>query len=213
MNIAEKEELKKSEDKLKQLKKDQEKKPKKKRGAGFYILMVLILIIVAGGTYVAIDYDNVKQHIPFLADEEKPSEDSDNLDEMKKMMGKGDEDTDNANDETDDEPSDEEPIDEEPVDEEPVDEEPIDEEPEPEKPVVIPSSGGSFHIIAGAFGDPNNATRLVEKLKGMGYDASTIDRGTSTLVSVQSYSTRAEAQNALKDVADAAPKGWVLEWR
>lgn len=209
MNIAEKEELKKTTDKLDKLKKEKaEKKPKKKRGVGFYMLMVFILIIVAGGTYVAIDYDNVKQHFSFLADAEEEKDEKKPIDEMKEAIGE--EET------TDEESVDElieEQVEEELIEEEPI-EEPIVEEPEPE-PVVTNSGSNDqpFHIVAGAFTSPENAARLAEKIKGMGYPAKVIVRGAQNIVSVQSYATKAEAQAAIPGAQDAAPKGWVLEWR
>jgi len=210
MNIAEKEELAKSKDKLDKLKKEQEeKKTKKKRGAGFYMLIVFLLLIGAGATYVAIDYDNVKQHFSFLADKEVEKDEPKPVDEMKKSIG--DEEPADSNEEVIDEPSDEEQIEDEPI-EDVQDPEPIVEEPEP----VVTSSGSNdqpFHIIAGAFSSADNAARLVEKIKGMGYPAKVIVRGNQNVVSVQSYATKTEAQAAIPSVQDAAPKGWVLEWR
>lgn len=203
MNIAEKEEFSKSVNKLDKLKKDKaDGEKKKKRGVGFYMLMVFVLLIVAGGTYFAIDYDNLKQHVPFLADTEVKKEEPKELDKLKENIG---------DEEEDDSEVIEELVDEEPVDEEVVEPEVV-EEPEPVV-AINTSNDKPFHIIAGAFTSADNAARLVEKIKAMGYPAKVIVRGSQNVVSVQSYNSKAEAQAAISSVQDAAPKGWVLEWR
>lgn len=213
MNIAQKEELKANEAKLKKLKDDKEAlKVKKKRGIGFYLLMVLIVLIIGGGTTVAIFYDDVKQHIPFLSEEKQKETSDKEIEKMKDMIGDEEVNTDEQNtDESSEELMSEEVL----VSEEDEIVEPIvEEEPEPTPP---PANNGSnnlpFHIVAGAFGDQNNAERLAEKIRGMGYPAKTFLRGSMTIVSVKSFATKAEAQAAVSSVQDAAPNGWVLEWR
>lgn len=203
MNIAEKEELSKTTKKLEKLKKEKaERKPKKKRGVGFYMLMGILLLIIVGGTYFAMDYDNLKQHVPFLVDAKEKKSESKELDKLKDTMGDEDQDP-------------EEVI----VDKETLEIDPIVEEtpgPQPEiEPVAVRSGSNDqpFHIVAGAFGSVENANRLVERLKGMGYPAKTFMRDAKNIVSVQSYATKAEAQADISNVKDGAPKGWVLEWR
>jgi type IV secretory pathway VirB10-like protein len=88
MNIADKEELSKTSEKLEKLKKEKaERKPKKKRGVGFYMLIVILLLIIAGGTYFAMDYENLKQHVPFLADTKEKKDKPKELDELKETIG------------------------------------------------------------------------------------------------------------------------------
>ena len=207
--ILEKEEIAANQKKLDDLKKGKEEpKKKRKRGAGFYILLSLIFIIVAGGTLVALNYEQAKEYLPFLADSTaaEASEDDEN-----DMLSKPDEEP------ADDQESEDTTTDEEedlPVDEEeeitPV-EIPEDPKPEPTQPVTE-SNDQPYHIVAGVFSESANAEKLATKIQGMGYPAKTIQRGAQTVVSVQSYASAAEAQAAISSVSDAAPKGWVLYW-
>jgi nucleoid DNA-binding protein len=212
MNILEKEELAANSKKLNQLKADKDsQKNRKKRGIGFYLLIVLILILVGGGTFVGIYYDEVKQHIPFLADNTKDNkEEPSEIDKMKDMIGE-----DEVADESDssDENTDTTDITQEEEMSEEMIEEPIVEEPEVITPTPVSDGSLPFHIVAGAFGSPENAERLAEKIRGMGYPATTFKRGNMTIVSVKSFATKAEAQAAVSTVQDATPSGWVLEWR
>ena len=218
-NILEKEEIAANQQKLDQLKKvkEQPQKKKRKRGAGFYILLSLLIIIVAGGTFVALNYEEAKEYLPFLADSEaaEPTKESDGILEKVKEKASEPESTETEQPET--EPientteSEEEASNEETVEETPVQETPK-QTPSP-TPAVSGSNNQPFHIVAGVFSEASNAERLADKIKGMGYPAKTFSRGAQTVVSVQSYATAAEAQAALSSVQDAAPKGWVLEWR
>ncbi|GAB5416386.1 MAG: hypothetical protein Crog4KO_10280 [Crocinitomicaceae bacterium] len=220
-NILEKEEIAANQKKLNDLKKQKEEpKKKRKRGVGFYILMVLLVLIISGGTLVALNYEKAKEYLPFLKEETATVSDGDEeMDKLDELVG-GDEQakTDVSSDEeiTEDENLDEEGTSEKGSENDPeiVEEtsEAVEPTPDP-KPQVTGSNNQPFHIIAGAFGDPSNADRMVEKLKGMGYPSKTISRGAQTLVSVQSYATRSEAQAAISSVSDAAPSGWILEWR
>ncbi|MFT6501717.1 MAG: nucleoid DNA-binding protein [Crocinitomicaceae bacterium] len=213
MNIADREELSKSTEKLEKLKKEKaERKSKKKRGVGFYMLMVILLLIIAGGTYFAMDYENLKQHVPFLADTKEKKDKPKELDELKETIGDEDQEPQEVIDNEMDADPDAEVIDNENPETDPV----VEETPEPQPEPVAVRNGSNdqpFHIVAGAFGSIENANRLVEKLKGMGYPAKTFARGAQNIVSVQSYATRAEAQADMSNVQDGAPKGWVLEWR
>ncbi|PWL28754.1 MAG: hypothetical protein DCO96_07990 [Fluviicola sp. XM-24bin1] len=222
-NILQKEEIAANQQKLDKLKKDKKEKPKKKRkkrSAGFYILIGLVFIIVAGGTFVALNYEQAKEYLPFLADSTaaEPSEDDENS-----VLNEPDEEPadeqETASDETDedemadeaDEPADlEEGQEEDPQEE--IQEAPADPEPEPTQKPITGSNDQPYHIVAGVFGEAANAERLASKIQGMGYPAKTFQRGDKTVVSVQSYASSAEAQAALLSVSDAAPKGWVLHW-
>lgn len=217
LNILEKEEIAGNQKKLNDLRAQKEaKKQRKKRGAGFYILMVLIVLIVGGGTFVGLNYDQFKDYLPFESSNAKLEDKSTKeIQKMKEIMGTTDE---NPSSETTETPaSTETPETTEPEPVKPEVVKPEVKKPEVAKPVVKPQVAGSnnqpFHIVAGVFGSPENADRLAAKLKGMGYPAKTIARGNQTVVSVQSYATKAAAEAALPEVKDAAPKGWVLEWR
>ena len=69
LNILEKEERAATAAKLDQLRIAKEKPvTKNKKGVGFWMLMTLLVLIVAGGTYFGLNYNRLKQHVPFLAD-------------------------------------------------------------------------------------------------------------------------------------------------
>lgn len=77
----------------------------------------------------------------------------------------------------------------------------------------IASQGhGRYHLIAGAFAVPENATNYVSKLRGEGLNAGILDQQFSALryVSVGSYPTREEALAALTAMKSARPEIWVL---
>lgn len=226
LNIEEKEELDKNVQKLEKLKADKEApKKKKKRSPAFWMLMVVIVLLGAGTTYVIIDYDNFKQHVPFLADKEEPVEGKSEIDKMKEMMGVSDEEEaerieesevpteevmeeESANMESD-EQSAEEIIEQEEQIEESVEE--IKEEPEQVKtePTRVASSG-SFHIIAGAFSSPENADRLAESFRQQGFSSAKVGMVNGlNMVSIRSFPSKEEAESALPSVQPVAPKAWV----
>ncbi|MCH2230860.1 MAG: SPOR domain-containing protein [Crocinitomicaceae bacterium] len=215
LNILEKEEKKATAAKLDQLKQEQDDhKKKKKRGAGFYMLVVLILLLLVGGTFLGVNYDNYKQHIPFLADKKEQNDlsETSQLEQMEELL-KGD-----ANE------NDEEVIEEEEILEEATEdllEEDMTQEKETAKEEVIEKVVNTqnsdqdlpFHIIAGAFTSESNADRLGEKMRAAGYQVK-IGKGRGmNLVSIKSFASRAEAQSDLSSLKDVAPNGWVYEWK
>jgi nucleoid DNA-binding protein len=222
LTIVEREAIKKGEEKLESLRKQKEEqnKKKKRRGAGFYILLVLVVAILSGGTYFALNYNEMKQHIPFLADKEQPTENIDHKKEMEELLQ-----IDETQDETDEVSSDSE-MDEatpeseefETEDQESLEED-IPEETNPEakeekmEPTITTSSDGSFHIIAGAFSSADNAERFGNKMRDEGYTVKVGPGKGMNLVSIGSYSTRSEAENALSSVRSSHPGSWVYDWK
>lgn len=202
LNILEKEERAATAAKLEVLRKNQEsKKVKNKKGVGFWMLMVLIVLIATGGTYFGLHYDELKQHVPFLADKtpvEEPIAKSDNVPEIKT--------------------EEEVPVDiENDIIEEEIPEQ-TEEIVEPEvieKPTNFSNSNSDlpFHIIVGAFGSEENANRLGEKLKSEGYNVKVGPGKGMTLVSIKSFATRSEAQGGMNELKSVAPNGWIYEWR
>ena len=199
LNILEKEERAVTAAKLEKLKTEKNKPVQKnKKGVGFWMLMSLIVLIVAGGTYFGLNYDRLKQHVPFLADNtssEIPVE-KENLEEI---------------------------VDETPIEEEveTQDETISEEQVEPAEVIektdeTQPASSGNdlpFHIIAGAFSSEASANRLGDKLRGEGYTVKIGPGRGMTLVSVKSFSTRDEAQKGLSELNSVAPNGWIYEWK
>ena len=207
LNIAEKEEIEQNQAKLAQLKKQQEnKKEKRKRAAGFYMLISLVAIMILGGIYVGLNFNEIKQHIPFLADAKESTTNPSPLEEMKDIMGLNDEDEERSESETETEL--EEPIVEE------VENEDTPEVTVPEKtvPKVQNNSSGDYHVIAGAFASETNANRLGDKLRSEGY---TVKVGTGNgmhLVSIKSFNTNEEAKNSLSELKSVAPHAWIYYW-
>lgn len=204
LNILEKEERAATAAKLEVLRKNKESKSeKKKKGVGFWMLIVLLVLMAGGGTYFGLNYDELKQHVPFLADTKTVSinstaetEDSSN--------------NDNSTAETENNSTEE-------IESEVIEEE-IPEQIEPEVKEETTNFSNSnndlpFHIIAGAFSSEENANRLGKKLKAEGYNVKVGPGAGMTLVSIKSFATKAEAQAGLNEVKSVAPKGWIFEWK
>lgn len=219
LDVKEKEEIAKGTEKLKQLKKKKEEKPeKKKKGAGFWLLTVFLVLIVSGSTYIAIDYDNAKQYLPFLAQtDEDGNGHSDEYNQMQEMISgesesseeegfEGDTEVTTTDIEENTEPdsSDEEILEESETIEAPVKEviEPAIESPS------ISDSNLPYHIIVGAFSSSDNANRLAEKLRNEGNTVKVGPGRGLTLVSVKAFATKDEAQAALGEFEN----GWIHKW-
>ena len=213
LNILEKEEKEATAAKLETLRLEQEnKKKKKKRGAGFYILLAFIAVLIGGGTFFGLNYDQYKQHIPFLADNKTEApEEVDHLQEMEEILNGEITETENNSEEEIGQDEETEPIE----DSEEIIEEVVDDPIIEEKPIVQQNNGSDlpFHIIAGAFSSEANANKLGDRLKNEGYSVKVGPGRGMTLVSVKSFQTRAEAQAGLSDLKDVAPNGWVYEWK
>jgi cell division protein FtsN len=179
------------------------KSDKKKRRPAFYILTVLLIILIGGSVTVGVFYDQLKQHLPFVAQEatkavEKPSEtESNNVIE---------------------EEEDAEPIVEEDtiVEDTPVEAEPIEENVSSES---IQTSTGTvdrnkpFHLIAGAFSQKENADRYQSKLNNEGNTSIIIGQFDQLyIVSVGSYSSKEEAQQEYQTKKANYPKAWIFQW-
>ncbi len=214
--VTKKESIRKSAEKklkpvVKKEKTKEKTKEKKKRGVGFWILMVLLVVLLGGGTYFGLNYDKMKQYVPFLADEKVGDTESNALDEMRETMG-GDktdsnENSDTENDEIIDKVNDEN--DEVDVVEDPIDET-TNETPVNNTPLPITSGNDPYHIIAGAFSSQKNANRLAKKLQGEGLPASVIMNGGMHTVSMKSFSSAADANASLAEMKEYSGSAWVL---
>lgn len=213
-NIAEKEEQEKNKAKLENLKKAKaDKQVKKKRGVGFYLLVSLIIVIVAGGSLVGIFFDDVKKHLPFLAEEFKLEQAPNELDEMKETLGitEDDEDVENETDTLNYTES-TELLDEnedissqtESADSEVAEELKVTSYPE--------ATSGKYHIIAGAFSSIDNANRMAAKLNEGGYQASVKMQGSLHFVSAKAFDSKEAANSELSNVRTIASNAWVYAW-
>lgn len=204
-NILEKEEQATTAAKLEKLKSEKEKsKEGKKKSPGFWMLIVLIVLIVGGGVYFGLNYDQLKQHVPFLADKKETVVNPEvNENEISEENSTEEETLENN----------EEIIEEEVIPEQ-IEEEVV--EPVTEKETITNTNSGNdlpFHIIAGAFSSEDNANRLGEKLKAEGYNVKVGPGRGMTLVSIKSFATRAEAQSGLTELKSVTPNGWIYEWK
>jgi len=76
------------------------------------------------------------------------------------------------------------------------------------------SAKGRFAVIGGAFADPQNAERFLEKLKQEGFDAVYAGkRGTLRLVAYGFYDTKEEAQTAIKNIRSSGTgSAWIKRY-
>lgn len=206
LTIVEKEEINKGKKKIEELKaKKDQKPPRKKKGAGFYILILLLLALATGGTLFGINYQEWKQHIPFLADKkEKVEVENTQKEQMEEMLG------------LDKEEEEAEENVEEPTSEEEVIEEVEEEVQEPEKVKEVvktpppANSTATFHAIAGAFSSKDNADRLSSKLQGQGYPAFVSQRGAMYWVSMKQFNSKDEASSAMAELKVVTPSVWLF---
>lgn len=201
LNVLQKERLAASQEKLDKLRKAKEQKPpRKKRSVAFWMLMTLLALIVTGGVLVGVFFEDVKQHIPFLADTEEPvdKEETDLLDDLDPTM---EEDTDS-----------EEEVGEEPA-EEPEEQVETTEEPAATPPLTSPSSNLPWHWIAGSFSVETNANRLATKLRDQGLSSTVIQAGGMYLVSAKAFESKEAALAGRAEVSSAAPGSWLYESR
>jgi hypothetical protein len=180
------------------------KSDKKKRRPAFYILTFLLVVLIGGSVAVGVFYDQLKQHLPFVAQEtsrvdEKPSETEEN-----KVI--------------EEEEKDAEPI---------VEEETIVEnthtEAEPKEEIVnsayIQTSTGRvnptqpYHVIAGAFREKANAERFRDRLRENGNSNSEIigEFDGLFIVSASSHQSMEEAKNSRKSNSTIT-QSWIFQW-
>lgn len=204
--------LKKETPKKPILEKTEKDKIKKRRGVGFYILIFLLLVLIGGGTYVGINYNELKQHIPFLADNSatntEKSDDSAN-DENEEVEG-------SANQQEVD--TDEAKIEEESIKNNEV-QETIEEPVKKPEPIVVNSSNGltlnkalPIQIIAGSFTEEDNAQRKIAQLKASGINAEMIGRYDGLhLVSIASFNTSAEMKASTETLKNTGESYWIFK--
>jgi SPOR domain len=209
LNILQKEERSATAAKLDKLKEAKENKPakkkpaSKKRGAGFWMLITLLLVIAVGSTLIAINYDDIRQHIPFLADKTETVDEKSPKEEMEDILNGGA----TSDEETPEQEPETVPETEDPV--QPEVEGPVAEKIKAEPKTV--SGNLPFHIIAGSFSSSKNAKRLVKKLKGMGYPAQVVKGRGKNLASVKSFGTKDQALAELSKIRGDATGAWIFE--
>ena len=189
------------------LEKAEKDKIKKKRGAGFYILLVLLVILIGGGTYFAMNYNELKEHIPFLASQTKEEVEQPLEEEMEETTS-----SDQEDEEISSEESTEDIINETPEQTEVV------EEVTPE-PIAMSSANGlsvnqslPIQIIVGSFTEESNAERKIAQLKAAGVNAVNIGRYDGLhLVSIASFNGMSDVKENSESIKSAAGTYWVFK--
>ena len=210
LTILEKEAKEKTVKKLADLKKIAEApKKKKKKGAGFWVGITLLVLLIIGGTYTVINYDTLKETIPFLAESTNTENENTHLPEIvdKESDNRASDDEGTANDSE----QDIEPIESDDNLTEFIIEEVKAEESKVAEPIVD-TSELPYQIIAGSFSNESNAKRLVEKLTALGYPATYKMKRSSAVVSAKSFATKNEAYQALKGIKEDVLGAWVTKW-
>jgi cell division protein FtsN len=174
------------------------KSDKKKRRPAFYILTVLLVILIGGSVAVGVFYDQLKQHLPFVAQETSKVDEIPSATEENKV------------------------VEEEEKDAEPIVEETLAEAESKEDNVnsaYIQTSTGRvnptqpYHVIAGAFREKANAERFRDRLRENGNSNSEIigefDR--LFIVSASSHQSMEEAQNSRKSNSTIT-QSWIFQW-
>lgn len=177
--------LKKEATKKPILEKTKKDKIKKSRGVGFYILLGVLIFLIGGGTYFGLNYQEMKQYVPFLADKSN-TEKTPEKDQKEEEIS-----------EEDTETEDQEAAPSEETDSQQDDQESTEEEVITPQPVAASSSGIDkslpIQVIVGSFSEESNATRKVESLKTQGVNAEVIGQyGGLYFVSAGSYSSMEE---------------------
>jgi len=162
-------------------------KPKKKRGIVFWILILLVLILGAGGTYVGLNYEDVKDKLPFLSHEkhEEVSEEHDEVSEEHEESN----DLENNEETTSTESSNE----------------------THKTRTHAKSENGAFYIILGTFNEEVNARGLAERLSMEGVNnANVIERDGRYSVIYNKFSTKDAALSELETARTKAKNAWIF---
>ncbi|MCB0478803.1 MAG: SPOR domain-containing protein [Crocinitomicaceae bacterium] len=78
---------------------------------------------------------------------------------------------------------------------------------------VQPVSKGSYHIIAGCFGEKGNADNLVASIKAKGYDAQILDQHKGLYrVSASGFATKSAALESRSKMKNDGISGWILKY-
>ena len=162
------------------------------------------MILIGGSVTVGVFYDQLKQHLPFVAQETSKVEEKPSATEENKVI---------KEEEKDVEPK---------VEEESIIEETL-TEAEPKEEIVnsayIQTSTGRvnptqpYHVIAGAFREKANAERFRDRLRENGNSNSEIigEFDGLFIVSASSHQSMEEAQNSRKSNSTIT-QSWIFRW-
>jgi cell division protein FtsN/nucleoid DNA-binding protein len=182
-------------------------KKKKKRGFSFWMLIGIIAAFLGVGTWAFLNFDEVKKHVPFLAEQKEEvktegEEDSEGVEIIEGKMT-----------EAESTPAQSTPTDKV-IPSEPIKQAKarVETKPEPVKKVTSTPASGNYHLIIGAYGSIENANKLVAKLVGEGFSASIAgeSRGLN-LVALGSFNSKDDADAFLQKNVAKYPKAWVMK--
>lgn len=232
LNILEKEELAKNQAKLDELKKESKnakasiekenyqreiakgkskkeegKEVSKKKNSKMLLLIIMVVVFGAGSVLVGLNFNKIKQSIPFLADKEV-------TEKVKVPEVKKEENVETQEDVT--EATETEGITEENTEERATEtvETPLQEEkvePETKPTPVVTSSPGAYHIIVGTFTEEKNAINFATKLQGEGHSAQVVLGLGRHLVSVKSFDNKENAKSAVSEYHGVTKHAWVFK--
>lgn len=183
---------------------------KKKRRIPVFLWITLALLI-GGGIYAGLNYDSLKQHIPFLADNNKPNTDSKETEKSK------DETPTDESSETSDADANSDVDQDTDENETPDVSEELPQDTETTSTISSSSTGFSvnknlpFQVIVGSFSEKSNAERKVKTLKNAGFAPEIIGQYDGLyFVSLGSFNSMAEVKAKTAEISEVGSY-WVFK--
>lgn len=188
------------------------KKDKKRKGPVFYILLLLFILLLGSTLTIAMFYSSFEKVFPFLGNghktEQKKAPSEDEITASKKPEKQAE--------------SEKEPTEKAPIVEKETEKQVVEPQKTIEAPLesnMIQTSTGKvdrnkpFHIIGGAFSERSNADNYQKTLIDGGNSSTIIGQFDNLyIVSIASYSSKENAQNALKTAKDISTNAWIFQW-
>ncbi len=185
---------------------------KKKRRMPVFLWIILALLI-GGGIYAGLNYDSLKQHIPFLADNNKQNADSKETENRKDETA-----TDESSESYDDNADANSDVDQDNDENETPDaSEELQQVTETTSTISSSNTGFSvdknlpFQVIVGSFSDKSNAERKVKSLKNAGFAPEIIGQYDGLyFVSLGSFNSMAEVKAKTAEISEVGSY-WVFK--
>ncbi|MGV6861620.1 MAG: hypothetical protein ACWA41_07595 [Putridiphycobacter sp.] len=207
----------KSKDKTKQKKETKPKEKGEKKKRKVLPWLIILLLLIGGGTAGYFYQNEIKTMLGMTGDDGHEAEESSEETQDSEVNSETTDQNEELVDvEANDSISNEEEVavieNQEDIEEvvEEIVEEAIEAETTKEEPVstVASSVNGSYHIIAGAFGEESNAVKFAEKNSGK-----VLGKFNGLYqVALKSYDTRADASEGLKSFSSEFPSAWILKY-
>jgi hypothetical protein len=185
---------------------------KKKRRMPVF-LWILLVLLIGSGIYVGLNYDSLKQHIPFLADNNKQTTNS-----KESENHKDDTPTNESRDSSDDDSADVSD-DNQAINENDTQDTSAESPQETETTSTFSSSNSGFsvdknlpfQVIVGSFSEKSNADRKVKSLKNAGFAPEIIGQYDGLyFVSLGSFNSMAEVKAKTAEISEVGSY-WVFK--